>query len=83
MGIIVVIWTLPLCGENINKNEALEPTCTQFVQPKRPDTATGGNPRLLTSNGVISGKESSHSEIGAYTVYLMTAPQLEFQHERE
>jgi hypothetical protein len=36
MGIIVVIWTLPLCGDNINQNEALEPTCTQFVYPKRP-----------------------------------------------
>jgi hypothetical protein len=36
MGITVVIWTLPLCGDNINQNEALEPTCTQFVQLKRP-----------------------------------------------
>jgi hypothetical protein len=61
MGIIVVIWTLPLCGENINQNEAVEPTCTQLAA----DIASRGNPRWLTSNEVISGKESSHSEIEA------------------
>jgi hypothetical protein len=61
MGIIVVIWTLPLCGENINQNEAVEPTCTQlggrYCEPWKSEVAD--------SNEVISGKESSRSVIGA------------------
>jgi hypothetical protein len=65
MGIIVVIWTLPLCGENINQNEALKPPCAQIApgavgryrktrkSTNGTNTSSIGRRLLETGNGTI------------------------------